>query len=219
MTMSPKEIIARRVAKEVRPGSLVNLGIGLPTLVESYMPLGVTAFFLTENGLIGIGAPPPPGMENPDLINAGDEYVTAVPGASSLDSTTAFSLIRGGHVDLTVLGGLQVDARGRLANWMVPGKLVPGMGGAMDLVDGARRVIIAMTHTAKGIAKIVEECTMPLTSIRPVNLVVTEMAVIEPTAEGLVLRERAPGVSVTEVVSATAAKLIIPATIPEYVLA
>jgi acetate CoA/acetoacetate CoA-transferase beta subunit len=218
MTMSPKEIIARRVAKEVRPGSLVNLGIGLPTLVESYMPSGVTAFFLTENGLIGIGAPPPPGMENPDLINAGDEYVTAVPGASSLDSATAFSLIRGGHVDLTVLGGLQVDARGRLANWMVPGKLVPGMGGAMDLVDGARRVIVAMTHTAKGAAKIVEECTMPLTSIRSVNLVVTEMAVIEPTNEGLVLRECAPGVSVADVLGATAAKLIIPATVPEYVL-
>ena len=218
MTMSPKEIIARRVAKEVRPGSLVNLGIGLPTLVESYMPPGVTAFFLTENGLIGIGAPPPPGMETPDLINAGNEYVTAVPGASSLDSTVTFCLIRGGHLDLTVLGGLQVDGQGRLANWMVPGKLVPGMGGAMDLVAGARRVIVAMIHTAKGAAKIVEECTMPLTSVRPVNLVVTEMAVIEPTAEGLVLRERAPGVSVADVVGATAAKLIIPATVPEYVL-
>jgi len=218
MTMSPKEIIARRVAKEVRPGSLVNLGIGLPTLVESYMPPGMTAFFLTENGLIGIGAPPPPGMETPDLINAGNEYVTAVPGAASLDSTLTFCLIRGGHLDLTVLGGLQVDGRGRLANWMVPGKLVPGMGGAMDLVDGARRVIIAMTHTAKGTAKIVEECTMPLTSVRPVNLVVTEMAVIEPTNEGLVLRERAPGFSVADIVGATAAKLIIPATVPEYVL-
>jgi acetate CoA/acetoacetate CoA-transferase beta subunit len=218
MTMSPKEIIARRVAKEVRPGSLVNLGIGLPTLVESYMPPGVTAFFLTENGLIGIGTPPPPGMETPDLINAGHEYVTAVPGASSLDSTLTFCLIRGGHLDLTVLGGLQVDGRGRLANWMVPGKLVPGMGGAMDLVDGARRVIIAMTHTAKGAAKIVEECTMPLTSVRPVNLVVTEMAVIEPTNEGLVLRERAPGVSVEDVIKATGAKLTIPATVPEYVL-
>ena len=193
MTMSPKEIIARRVAKEVRPGSLVNLGIGLPTLVASCMPPGVTAYFLTENGLIGIGAPPPPGMETPDLVDAGNEYVTAVPGASSLDSTLAFGLIRGGHLDLTVLGGLQVDGRGRLANWMIPGKLVPGMGGAMDLVNGARRVIVAMTHTAKGVAKIVEECTMPLTSIRPVNLVVTEMAVIEPTAEGLVLRERARG--------------------------
>jgi acetate CoA/acetoacetate CoA-transferase beta subunit len=218
MTMSVKEIIARRVAKEVRPGSLVNLGIGLPTLVESYMPPGVTAFFLTENGLIGIGAPPPPGMENPDLINAGNEYVTAVPGASSLDSASTFCLIRGGHLDLTVLGGLQVDGRGRLANWMVPGKLVPGMGGAMDLVEGARRVVIAMTHAAKGVAKIVEECTMPLTSTRPVDLVVTEMAVIEPTAEGLVLRERARGVQIADIVSATAAKLIIPAAVPEYIL-
>ncbi len=218
MTMAPKEIIARRVAKEVRPGSLVNLGIGLPTSVESFMPPGVTAFFLTENGLIGIGAPPPPGMENPDLIDAGDEYVTAVPGASSLDSTTTFSLIRGGHLDLTVLGGLQVDRRGRLANWMVPGKLVPGMGGAMDLVDGARRVIIAMTHTAKGAVKIVEECTMPLTSVRPVNLVVTEMAVIEPTNDGLVLRERGPGVSVEDVIKATGAKLTIPANVPEMAL-
>ena len=218
MTMSAKETIARRVAKEVRPGSLVNLGIGLPTLVESYMPPGVTAFFLTENGLIGIGAPPPPGMENPDLIDAGHDYVTAVPGASSLDSSVTFSLIRGGHLDLTVLGGLQVDGRGRLANWMIPGKLVPGMGGAMDLVDGARRVIVAMTHTAKGVAKIVEECTMPLTSLRPVNLVVTEMAVIEPTNEGLVLRERAPGVSVEDVIKATGAKLTIPENVPEMAL-
>jgi len=219
MTMSPKEIIARRVAKEVRPGSLVNLGIGLPTLVATYMPSGVTAFFLTENGLIGIGAPPPPGMENPDLIDAGHDYVTAVPGASSLDSTMAFSLIRGGHLDLTVLGGLQVDGRGCLANWMIPGKLVPGMGGAMDLVDGARRVIVAMIHTAKGASKFVEECTIPLTSIRPVSLVVTEMAVIEPSAEGLVLREHAPGVSVADVIAATAAKLIIPPTVPEYAVA
>src|SRR5271165_1290408 len=218
MTTSAKETIARRVAKEVRPGSLVNLGIGLPTLVDAYMPPGVTAFFLTENGLIGIGAPPPPGMENPDLIDAGNEYVTAVPGASSLDSTVTFGLIRGGHLDLAVLGGLQVDKHGRLANWMIPGKLVPGMGGAMDLVSGARRIIIAMIHTAKGASKFVEECTIPLTSIRPVSLVVTEMAVIEPTAEGLVLRERAPGVSVADVIGATAAKLIIPPTVPEYVL-
>src|SRR5271166_5593778 len=218
MTMSSKEIIARRVAKEVRPGSLVNLGIGLPTLVESYMPPGVSAFFLTENGLIGIGAPPPPGMENPDLIDAGHDYVTAVPGASSLDSTVTFCLIRGGHLDLTVLGGLQVDGRGRLANWMIPGKLVPGMGGAMDLVSGARRVIVAMIHTVKGASKFVEECTIPLTSIRPVSLVVTEMAVIEPTAEGLVLRERAPGVSVADIAKATGTKLTIPATVPEYVL-
>jgi acetate CoA/acetoacetate CoA-transferase beta subunit len=218
MITSPKELIARRVAKEVRPGSLVNLGIGLPTAVVAYLPPGVDAFFLTEDGLIGVGPPPPAGMENPDLVDAGGGFVSAMPGATSLESTLVFGLIRGGHLDLTVLGGLQVDARGRLANWMIPGKLVPGMGGAMDLVTGARRVIVAMTHTAKGAAKVVEECTIPLTSVRPVNLVVTEMAVIEPTAEGLVLRERAPGVSVADVVSATAAKLIIPATVPEFPL-
>jgi len=218
MTTSPKELIARRVAKEVRPGWLVNLGIGLPTSVVAYLPPEVSAFFLTEDGLIGVGPPPPPGMENPALVDAGGGFVSALPGAASLDSTMVFGLIRGGHLDLTVLGGLQVDARGRLANWMIPGKLVPGMGGAMDLVTGARRVIVAMTHTAKGAAKVVEECTIPLTSARPVDLVVTDMAVIEPTAEGLVLRERAPGVSVADVVGATAAKLIIPATVPEFAL-
>ncbi len=218
MTTSPKELIARRVAKEVRPGSLVNLGIGLPTSVVVYLPREVDAFFLAEDGLIGVGPPPPPGMENPDLVDAGGGFVSALPGAASLDSTMVFGLIRGGHLDLTVLGGLQVDVRGRLANWMIPGKLVPGMGGAMDLVTGARRVIVAMIHTAKGAAKVVEECTIPLTSARPVNLVVTDMAVIEPTAEGLVLRERAPGVSVADVVSATTAKLIIPATVPEFAL-
>ena len=218
MTTSPKELIARRVAKEVRPGALVNLGIGLPTAVVAYLPPEVTAFFLTEDGLIGVGPPPPPGMENPALVDAGGGFVSALPGASSLDSTLVFGLIRGGHLDLTVLGGLQVDARGRLANCMIPGKLVPGMGGAMDLVTSARRVIVAMTHTAKGAAKVVEECTIPVTSARPVDLVVTDMAVIEPTTEGLVLRERAPGVSVADVVAATAAKLIIPATVTEFAL-
>jgi acetate CoA/acetoacetate CoA-transferase beta subunit len=216
MTTSPTELIARRVAQEVQPGSLVNLGIGLPTQVVAHLPPGVTAYFLTENGLVGMGPPPVPGMENPALVNAGGEFVSAVPGAASLDSTVAFGLIRGGHLDLAVLGGLQVDARGRLANWMIPGKLVPGMGGAMDLVAGARRVIVAMTHTTKGAAKIVEQCTMPLTSVRPVNLVVTEMAVIEPTAQGLVLRERAPGVSVAEILAATAAHLIVPPAVPEF---
>jgi acetate CoA/acetoacetate CoA-transferase beta subunit len=218
MTTSPKELIARRVAKEVRPGWLLNLGIGLPTSVVAYLPPEVNAFFLAEDGLIGVGPPPPPGMENPALVDAGGGFVSALPGAASLHSTMVFGLIRGGHLDLTVLGGLQVDARGRLANWMIPGKLVPGMGGAMDLVTGARRVIVAMTHTAKGAAKVVEECTIPLTSARPVDLVVTDMAVIEPTTEGLVLRERAPGVSVADVLSATAAKLIIPATVPEFAL-
>ena len=193
MSMNAKEIIARRVANEVRPDALVNLGIGLPTLVVSYLPRGIPVFFETENGLIGVGPRPPHGMENPDLIDAGGGFIMAIPGAASLDSNVTFGLIRGGHLDLTVLGGLQVDARGRLANWMIPGTFVPGMGGAMDLVSGAKRVIVAMIHTAKGTPKIVEECTLPLTSVRPVSLVVTEMAVIEPTAEGLVLRERRRG--------------------------
>ena len=218
MSMNAKELIARRVANEVRPDSLVNLGIGLPTLVVSYIPRGAPVLLVTENGLIGVGPRPPHGMENPDLIDAGGGFIMAIPGAASLDSTATFGLIRGGHVDLTVLGGLQVDARGRLANWMIPGRLVPGMGGAMDVVSGAKRVIVAMIHTAKGTPKIVEECALPLTSVRPVSLVVTEMAVIEPTAEGLVLRERAPGVSVADVVGATAAKLIIPPTVPEFAL-
>ena len=196
------ELIARRVAREIHPGTLVNLGIGLPTQVAAFLPPGITVFFQTENGLAGVGPRPMPGTENPNLVDAGGGFITAIPGAASFDSTFSFGLIRGGHLDLTVLGGLQVDAKGRLANWMIPGVLVPGMGGAMDLVSGARRVIVAMNHTARGSAKIVEECTLPLTSIRPVDLVVTELAVIEPTPEGLVLRERAPGVSIADVVDA-----------------
>ncbi len=218
MTMSPKELIARRVAREVRPGSLVNLGIGLPSLVDAYLPPDVNAFFLTENGLIGVGPPPPPGMENPDLVDAGGQFVSAAPGAASLDSDVAFGLIRGGHLDLTVLGGLEVDASGHLANWMIPGKLVPGMGGAMDLLEGARRVIVAMVHTSRGAPKIVEKCVLPLTSMRRVNLVVTELGVIEPTDEGLVLREHAPGVSVVDILKATGARLIIPSEVPVFVL-
>jgi acetate CoA/acetoacetate CoA-transferase beta subunit len=218
MILSDREIIARRVAREIQPGSLVNLGIGLPTQVAAFLPPGVMVFFQTENGLAGVGPRPPQGMENPDLVDAGGGFITAIPGASSFDSTFSFGLIRGGHLDLTVLGGLQVDARGRLANWMIPGKLVPGMGGAMDLVSGAKRVIVAMIHRAKGEAKIVPQCTLPLTSIRPVDLVVTDMAVIEPTPEGLVLRERAPDVSITEIRMATAASLIVPETVPEMVL-
>jgi acetate CoA/acetoacetate CoA-transferase beta subunit len=218
MSSNEKEIIARRVAKEIPPGSLVNLGIGLPTQVAAYVPAGATVFFQTENGLAGVGPRPAPGMENEDLVDAGGGYITAIPGAASFDSAFSFGLIRGGHLDITVLGGLQVDAWGRLANWMIPGKLIPGMGGAMDLVTGARRVIVAMIHCAKGEPKIVEECTLPLTSIRPVSLIVTELAVIEPAAEGLVLRERAPGVSIADILSATAAPLIVPGTVPEMVL-
>lgn len=215
----PKEVIARRVAREVRPDTLVNLGIGLPSMVANHLPPGVHVFFQAENGVIGLGARPQEGMEDPDLTDAGGGFVTAVPGAASIDSAMSFGLIRGGHLDMTVLGGLQVDERGYLANWTVPGRMVPGMGGAMDLVAGARRVIVAMQHTQKGAAKIVPECTLPLTAERRVSLIVTEMAVIEPTEAGLVLRERGPGVSVEEVVAATGARLIVEGDVPEMDLA
>jgi len=216
--MEAKEIIARRVALELRDHSLVNLGIGLPTLVAGYVPPGLTVAFQSENGIIGFGAPPPTGMEDPNLTDAGGGFISALPGAVSFDSAFSFMLIRGGHLDMTVLGGLQVDARGRLANWMVPGKLVPGMGGAMDLVAGARRVIVAMQHAARGESKIVPELTLPATAARRVTLVVTDLAVLEPSDEGLVLRERAPGVSVAEVLAATAATLIVPDSVPEMAL-
>jgi len=216
--MEAKEIIARRVALELRDHSLVNLGIGLPTLVARYVPPGLTVAFQSENGIIGFGAPPPTGMEDPNLTDAGGGFISALPGAVSFDSAFSFMLIRGGHLDMTVLGGLQVDARGRLANWMVPGKLVPGMGGAMDLVAGARRVIVAMQHAARGESKIVPELTLPATAARRVTLVVTDLAVLEPSDEGLVLRERAPGVSVAEVLAATAATLIVPDSVPEMAL-
>lgn len=207
--MNPKERIARRVALEVKPGSLVNLGIGLPSMVANYLPEHVDVFFQAENGVIGLGARPPEGMEDPNLTDAGGGFVTAVPGAASIDSAMSFGIIRGGHLDMTVLGGLQVDERGYLANWMVPGKMVPGMGGAMDLVAGAKRVVVAMVHTAKGGPKIVPECSLPLTAVRRVSLIVTELAVIEPTEEGLVLREVAADSSVEQVKAATAATLII----------
>jgi acetate CoA/acetoacetate CoA-transferase beta subunit len=216
--MDANEIICRRVAQEIRAGTLVNLGIGMPTGVSAYLPAGVSVFFQSENGIVGMGARPPEGMEDEDLTDAGGSFVTAVPGAATVDSAMSFALIRGGHLDATVLGGLQVDSNGRLANWMVPGKMVPGMGGAMDLVSGARRVLVAMTHTAKGAPKLVPECTLPLTSLRRVSLVVTEMAVIEPTPEGLVLRETAPGVSVKDVLAASAAPLIVPNEVPEMAI-
>jgi acetate CoA/acetoacetate CoA-transferase beta subunit len=213
--MDPKELIARRVALELHDRTLVNLGIGLPTLVARYVPAGIHVAFQSENGIIGFGAPPPDGMEDPNLTDAGGGFISALPGAVSFDSATSFALIRGGHLALTVLGGLQVDATGRLANWMVPGKLVPGMGGAMDLVSGAKRVIVAMQHIARGEPKIVASLTLPPTSARRIDLVVTEMAVIEPTADGLLLRERAPGVSVDQIVAATGADLIIVGDVPE----
>ena len=213
--MNAKELIARRVAQELKDGYLVNLGIGIPTLVANYIPAGIHVYFQSENGIIGMGPVPESGMENPDLTNAGGQYVTALPGAMAFDSAVSFGIIRGGHLDVTVLGGLQVDEKGRLANWMIPGKKVPGMGGAMDLVTGAKKVIVAMTHTAKGNPKIVKKCSLPLTSIRPVDLIVTDLAVIEPTEEGLMLREVAPGASVEEVLKQTEANLIVPETIPK----
>jgi len=215
--MDATELIATRVAQELHDGMLVNLGIGMPTQVANHVPPGMTVYFQSENGLIGMGARPPEGMEDPNLTDAGGAFITALPGAVAFDSAFSFGLIRGGHLDMTVLGGLQVDGHGHLANWMIPGKMVPGMGGAMDLVSGAKRVVVAMCHTNRGKPKIVRECTLPLTSTRPVSLIVTELAVIEPTADGLVLKERAPGVSVEEVRAATAAELFAAADVPEMV--
>src|SRR6202162_315368 len=176
--MDPQTIIAKRIAQELRDGMLVNLGIGIPTLVSKFVPSGMRAYFQSENGLIGTGAPPAEGMHHPMLTEAGGKPVSALPGACTFDSAMSFGLIRGGHLDVTVLGALQVDGAGRLANWMIPGKMVPGMGGAMDLVSGAKRVIVAMQHTAKGQPKIVRQCSLPLTSTRTVDLIVTELAVI-----------------------------------------
>ena len=214
MEMDATTIIVRRVARELRPNTLVNLGIGMPTKVAGHLPPGVNVFFQSENGLLGMGPVPPDGMEDPDLTDAGGSFVTALPGAAAFDSAMSFGLIRGGHLDVTVLGGLQVDRHGRLANWMIPGKMIPGMGGAMDLVSGAKRVIVAMTHTAKGAPKILRECTLPLTSVRRISLVVTEMAVLGFTDAGPELREVAPGVSVADVIAATEAELIVPAEVP-----
>lgn len=207
--MKPQEIIARRVAQELRDGMLVNLGIGMPTMVANFLPENLTVFLQSENGLIGLDQRPPEGMEDEDLTDAGGGYVTAIPGAARIDSNVSFGLIRGGHLDMTVLGGLQVDSKGLLANWMIPLKMVPGMGGAMDLVTGAKKVVVAMVHTAKGTHKIIPKCEWPLTSARPVDMIVTEMAVIINTPEGLVLTETGPGVSVEDVIAATGTSLII----------
>lgn len=216
--MEAQTIIAKRIARELRSGMLVNLGIGIPTLVANYVPDGLNVYFQSENGLIGTGPIPEEGMMHPTLTDAGGRAVSALPGACTFDSAMSFGLIRGGHVDMTVLGGLQVDAKGLLANWMIPGKMVPGMGGAMDLVTGAKRVVIAMQHTAKGKPKILERCSLPLTSVRPVDLVVTEMAVIGFPEGQATLLETAPGVSVQQVIDATEARLAIPGTIPNMSL-
>jgi len=205
--MDPQTIIAKRIARELRDGMLVNLGIGIPTLVADYVPPGMHIFFQSENGLIGTGPIPQDGLAQARLTDAGGRPVSAIPGACTFDSAVSFGLIRGGHVDVTVLGGLQVDEQGHLANWMIPGKMVPGMGGAMDLVTGAKRVIVAMQHSAKGKPKIVRQCSLPLTSVRPVDLVVTELAVISFTGGRATLVETAPGVHVERVLAATEAKL------------
>ncbi|MET4256365.1 acetate CoA/acetoacetate CoA-transferase beta subunit [Bradyrhizobium sp. S3.12.5] len=216
--MDPQTLIARRVAKELRSGDLVNLGIGIPTLVANYVLAGLKVFFQSENGLIGTGPIPEQGLAHPTLTDAGGRPITALPGASTFDSAMSFGLIRGGHVDVTVLGGLQVDAFGHLANWTIPGKMVPGMGGAMDLVSGAKRVIVAMQHAAKGKSKIVPKCTLPLTSVRPVNLVVTDMAVIGFAGGKATLLETAPGVTIGEVMAVTDAELVVPDHVPEMMI-
>jgi len=216
--MDAQTTIAKRIAQELHSGMLANLGIGIPTLVANYVPAGVHVFFQSENGLIGTGPIPEEGMVQRRLTDAGGQPVSALPGACAFDSAMSFGLIRGGHLDLTVLGGLQVDETGHLANWMIPGKMVPGMGGAMDLVCGAKRVVVAMQHTAKGKSKIVKQCTLPLTSLRAIDLVVTELAVIAFAGGRATLVETAPGVSVQQVVAATEAALVVPSTVPQMQL-
>ncbi len=204
-----RETIARRAALELKDGDIVNLGIGLPTAIPAYLPEGVNVTLQSENGLVGMGPAPEQGKEDKDYVNAGGGYITAMPGAYACSSADSFLIIRGGHVDCTFLGAMQVDQEGNLANWMIPGKHVPGMGGAMDLVVGARRVIITMEHTQKGNFKILKKCNLPLTAAHQVNMIITEMGVMDVTPEGIVLKEINPEFTVDQVQAATEATLII----------
>ena len=207
--MDAKIVIAKRVAQLLNDGNVVNLGIGLPTMVANHIPEGMDITFHSENGFLGLGPVPQEGSEDWELVNAGGMPSSIVPGGMFFDSATSFSIIRGGHVDATVLGAMEVDEKGNLANWKIPGKMVPGMGGAMDLVVGAKTVIISMIHTQKGKPKILKQCTLPLTAKEQVDIIVTEMALIRVTRDGLVLEEIGPGVTVEDVVAATEANLIV----------